>query len=146
MRDIPRLTVSLVRETVSECVRGSKSAVAAFRALIPETDPREHFCALYLDGKNRPLGIHLVSLGTLNTSLVHPREVFAPAIACCAASVIIAHNHPSGDVAPSSQDCEVTRRLIKAAEILGINLLDHIIIGKGDDFYSFRQKGKILGF
>ena len=77
----------------------------------------------------------MISLGTLNQSLVHPREIFAPAIELRAASVILIHSHPSGDVQPSNQDIEITKRLSKVGEIMGIKVLDHVIIG--EDYFSF---------
>ena len=81
-----------------------------------------------------------ISIGSLNTSLVHPREVFRPAIRKACASVILIHNHPSGDPTPSSEDIAVTRRLYEAGRLLGIEVLDHVVIGDGR-FVSFREKG-----
>ncbi|MDO4780940.1 MAG: DNA repair protein RadC [Candidatus Saccharibacteria bacterium] len=91
---------------------------------------QEYFVCLTLDGANRLINKHVISIGTLTASLVHPREVFAPAIADRAASIIVAHNHPSGSLRPSEADVAVTRRLRKAAELLDITLNDHIIITK----------------
>ncbi len=99
---------------------------------------REVFVALLLDVQNRLQGEALVSIGTLTSSLVHPREVFRPAIAQGAAAVIVAHNHPSGDPDPSQADREVTRRLIRAGRLVGIPLLDHVVIGAGR-FASLRS-------
>lgn len=101
---------------------------------------REHFAVILLNTKNRVIGINTVSVGTLNSSLVHPREVFKPAIVGNAAMVILAHNHPSGDPTPSREDVEVTRRLVEAGKILGIEVLDHIIIGE-ENYYSLKEKG-----
>jgi len=89
---------------------------------------KEHFLVLCLDTRNRLIDLKVVSIGSLDTSVVHPREVFKEAISSCAASVIFAHNHPSGDPEPSKEDTELTKRLVKAGEILGIDVLDHIII------------------
>jgi DNA repair protein RadC len=89
---------------------------------------KEHFLVLCLDTRNRLIHGKLVSMGSLDTSVVHPREVFKEAISSCAASVIFAHNHPSGDPEPSKEDIELTKRLAKAGEILGIAVLDHIIV------------------
>jgi DNA repair protein RadC len=89
---------------------------------------KEHFVVLCLDTRNRLIGSRLVSVGSLDTSIVHPREVFKEAVSSCAASVIFAHNHPSGDPEPSKEDIELTRRLAKAGEIMGIDVLDHIIV------------------
>lgn len=92
---------------------------------------REHFRVLYLDRKGGLITIEDISVGGLHSSIVHPREVFKPAVKRSAASLILVHNHPSGDPAPSQEDIEVTRRLIEAGHILGIEVLDHVIIGEG---------------
>ena len=99
---------------------------------------KEYFLAIYLDGANHIISFEIVSIGSINMCLVHPREVFAPAIEGRAASVIIAHNHPSGDLIPSSADIDLTKKLLKAGEILGIKLLDHIIMSK-NGFLSLRD-------
>lgn len=91
---------------------------------------REHLVALYLNARNELIKTHIVSVGTLTANLIHPREVFAPAIKNNASHIIIVHNHPSGDTEASPEDIAVTRKLIKAGEILGIKLADHIIITK----------------
>ncbi len=96
---------------------------------------QEHFVVLTLDGSNRLIKKRTITIGTLTASLVHPREVFAPAIEDRAAGIIVAHNHPSGNLEPSSADREVTDRLKDAGDLLGINLLDHIIVTK-DDYRS----------
>lgn len=101
---------------------------------------KELFLVLLLDGKNRITRKVQVSEGSLNQSIVHPREVFAPAVRESAAAVIFVHNHPSGDPAPSREDREITRRLKEAGEILGVRVLDHIIIGDGS-YYSFVESG-----
>ncbi|HUW24369.1 MAG TPA: DNA repair protein RadC [Patescibacteria group bacterium] len=103
---------------------------------------KEHFLVISLDTRNIVLGIDSVSIGTLNASLVHPRETFETAITRHAAQVIIAHNHPSGDVEPSEGDIETTTRLKEAGELLGIEVIDHLIISK-KDFFSFKAKGII---
>ena len=92
---------------------------------------RETFYVLLLDGRHRLSGCHRVSEGTLTTSLVHPREVFSPAIREAAAAIIVVHNHPSGDPEPSREDLEVTRRLARCGRLLGIPLLDHVVVGQG---------------
>jgi len=91
---------------------------------------KEHFMLMALNTRNKIIRIDNISVGTLNASLVHPREVFNKAIAHAASSVVIAHNHPSGDPEPSEEDLKITRRLVEAGRILGIEVLDHIIIGK----------------
>lgn len=101
---------------------------------------KEHFLILLLDGKNRIIRRVQVSEGSLNQSIVHPREVFAPAVKESAAAVILVHNHPTGDPAPSSEDIAITRRLKEAGEIMGIKVLDHIIVGDGE-YLSFVERG-----
>ena len=101
---------------------------------------REHFIAILLDTKNGVLRHRTVSVGDLSSAVVHPREVFLEAIRHSAASLIVSHNHPSGDPTPSSEDIAVTRRLQEAGELLGIALLDHIIIGDGR-FISLKEQG-----
>lgn len=101
---------------------------------------KELFLALLLDGKNRITRKVQISQGSLNQSIVHPREVFAPAVRESAAAVIFIHNHPSGDPAPSREDREITRRLKEAGDLLGIRVLDHIIIGDGS-YFSFVESG-----
>lgn len=92
--------------------------------------PKEHVCALYLDARQCLLHEETISIGTLTASLIHPREVFRPAVACGAAGVILVHNHPSGDPTPSADDRAVTRRLRQAGEIVGIELVDHLVVGR----------------
>jgi DNA repair protein RadC len=101
---------------------------------------RERFIALYLDARHRVRALETVSTGSLNASLVHPREVFKPAIALSAAAVIVAHNHPSGDPRPSGDDLELTGRLDRCGELLGIALLDHLVVGDAD-ITSIREYG-----
>ena len=101
---------------------------------------QEYFLTLYLDGANHLLDKKVITIGTLNQSLVHPREVFSYAIEKRCASIIVAHNHPSGILKPSNEDINVTQRLKDSAKILGIELLDHVIFTK-DGFYSFEEEG-----
>lgn len=101
---------------------------------------KEYFLTLLLDGKNRIIRQEQISEGSLNQSIVHPREVFIAAVKESAAAVILVHNHPSGDPAPSREDREITRRLKESGEIMGIRVLDHIIIGDGS-YYSFVEMG-----
>ncbi|AMA74605.1 hypothetical protein ACH33_04160 [Aneurinibacillus sp. XH2] len=103
---------------------------------------QEHFVCLYLNTKNHIIGRETIFIGSLNSSIVHPREVYKEAIRRSSASVICLHNHPSGDPAPSREDIDVTRRLQEAGRILGIELLDHVIIGDGR-FYSMKEKGHL---
>jgi DNA repair protein RadC len=100
----------------------------------------EKFGIITLNTKNKVVGMHIISVGTLNAGLVHPREVYKTALCNNAASIIAFHNHPSGDPTCSPEDIEVTKRLVEAGQILGIQLLDHIIIGEGN-FYSLKERG-----
>jgi DNA repair protein RadC len=102
---------------------------------------REHLVSLMLDAKNHLIGITTISIGDLSSAIAHPREVFKPAILANAAQIIVAHNHPSGDPSPSSDDHNVTNRLVQAGQILGIEVLDHIVIGSGGRFVSLKEKG-----
>jgi DNA repair protein RadC len=102
---------------------------------------RENFVVVLLNTKNEVIEASTVSVGTLGASLVHPREVFKPAVRASAASVILAHNHPSGKVEPSREDREVTKRLGEAAGILGIEVLDHVIVGDG--YFSMKEHGML---
>lgn len=108
-----------------------------FQFLMKET--KEMFLTLHLDGKNRIICIDLVSIGSLNQSIVHPREVFKTALLSNAAAVLLIHQHPTGDPSPSSEDIAITRRLKEAGDLLGIKVLDHIIIGDG--YLSFVERG-----
>ena len=101
---------------------------------------KEHFVCLFLNTKNHVIGQETLSMGSLNASIVHPREVFRAAIKCSSASIICAHNHPSGDPTPSPEDISLTSRLLKAGEIVGIEVLDHLIIGD-NGFVSLKEKG-----
>jgi DNA repair protein RadC len=105
---------------------------------------QELFLALLVDSRQRLIAEVEVSRGSLNQSLVHPREVFAPALRESAAAILVAHNHPSGDAEPSPEDHEVTRRLVRAGELLGVQVLDHLVIG-GSGYTSFAQRGWLAG-
>ena len=104
--------------------------------------PQEIFPVILLDGRNRATGVVEVSVGTLNASLVHPREVFRAAIIQNAAAVILGHNHPSNDCTPSKEDHSVTERLRDAGKLIGINVLDHVIVTE-DSYYSYSEAGRI---
>lgn len=103
---------------------------------------KEHFKTLLFNTKNHVISIEDISVGSLNASIVHPREVFNPAIKKNAASMILTHNHPSGDPSPSREDLDITKRLVEAGEILGIKILDHIVVGD-NNYFSFKEKGLI---
>jgi len=103
---------------------------------------KEHFVIFYLDSRNQEIKREIISVGSLNANLVHPREVFEPAVRHLAAQVILAHNHPSGDPEPSEDDLEITKRLVESGKILGIEIVDHIIVVK-NGFLSFKEKNLI---
>jgi DNA repair protein RadC len=105
---------------------------------------QERFVVVYLDGRHRVLGEEMVSQGTLTASLVHPREVFRPALRASAAAVILVHNHPSGDPTPSAEDRAVTERLARAGEILGVRVLDHVVVAERG-YVSLREDGALDG-
>lgn len=99
---------------------------------------KEHFVIFYLDTKNQEITQEIISIGILNASLVHPREVFEPAVRNLASQIIVAHNHPSGDNTPSQEDLNITQKLVESGKILGIEVIDHVIVSK-NDFFSFRD-------
>jgi DNA repair protein RadC len=115
------------------------------RKILQKMDPlernKEHFFLISLTTRNKVKFVELISIGTMNASLVHPREVFRRSIIHGAASAIICHNHPSGDPEPSEEDITITRSLVDAGKIIGIEVLDHIIIGSGS--VSLKEKGII---
>lgn len=116
-----------------ELVERADGPDALLRHMAPRLslEPVETFWVVSLDARCRPLGMEKVSMGTLTACLVHPREVFAPAIRCRAASVVVVHNHPSGDPEPSDEDVELTERLVEAGRLLGIPLVDHLVVARG---------------
>lgn len=101
---------------------------------------KEHFVIFFLDTRNQEIKREIISVGSLNANLVHPREVFEPAIRYLAAQIIVAHNHPSGDPEPSEEDLEITKKLVESGKILGVEIIDHVIVTK-DKFLSITQKG-----
>jgi len=142
-----KLVYSLV--SLGDETRLDKPAKIAeyLRSAFEENPMQEAFYAVYLDRKNHPIGRHLITLGTVDSTLVAPREVFRGAILASASALVVAHNHPSGDPAPSQADVRVTRALREAAKIIEIVLLDHVIVGDvkadplGHGVYSFREAG-----
>lgn len=106
---------------------------------------QENFLAVTLNGVHEVIKVHHISKGLVNKTIVHPRECFYPAIKDMAVAVIFIHNHPSGSTKSSPEDDEITERIGMAAEIIGIHFLDHIIIAPHDDYYSYRQAGKMPG-
>ena len=135
--------IQLVRESkpVKECqIKNSRDVYELVRPEL-ETLDREVFLVISLDTKNRVLGLNMVSMGSVSSSPVHPREVFKSAILLNASCIILAHNHPSGDTTPSKDDKVITQRLFEAGKLLGIQVLDHVIVG--NKFFSLMENGLI---
>jgi len=124
---------------IAEKVVNSSEDIAKYYMERMKGLKREHLIAVFLDSKNKIINDKIISIGTLNSSLVHPREVFKEAIKSSANAIILVHNHPSGDCGPSSEDIEITDRVREAGEMVGIKLLDHVIVGKYKH-YSYIQK------
>ena len=122
-----------------KAIRSPEDAYKILREFIGDAD-REMFVVACLNTKNEVANLSVVHMGSLNTSIVHPREVFKTAVLSNSASIVCAHNHPSGHPEPSREDIEVTKRLAEAGKILGIELLDHIIVGD-EKYYSMKEKG-----
>jgi len=120
-------------------IRAPKDIARLFMDEMKDYD-REHFKAAFLNTKNQIIKIVTVSIGSLNASIVHPREILKPAIAASAASIVLVHNHPTGDPTPSREDIEFTRRFARCGELIGIELLDHVVIG-ADRFRSLKESG-----
>lgn len=144
---IPGFRIALVREPGVKLaerpeMRQPSAAARVLAEYIGEAD-RELFVIAFLTIRCRVLGLHTVSVGCLSSSLVHPREVFKPAILAGSSAVLLAHNHPSGDPEPSAEDFALTRRLAAAGTILGIEVLDHLVLGEEGRFVSLRARGAL---
>lgn len=135
--ELGRRTLAARAARKATTVSTPEDVVALMKPLLVGEE-REHFFCICLDTKNRVKKIVEVSVGSLNASIVHPRELFREAIAVSAASVVVCHGHPSGDPTPSGADIQLTRRLVKAGDVLGIDVLDHVVIG-GDTHDSLRD-------
>ncbi|MBT9248276.1 RadC family protein [Bacillus halotolerans] len=139
------VSVKFVRESSilyeRRSIRSPQDAYDLFKSFLEDKD-REHFIVVSLDTKNQPVSINICHIGSLNASIVSPREVMKSAILSSAASIMVAHNHPSGETTESREDVEVTKRLAEAGKLMGIELLDHIIIGNGT-YNSLKEKGVI---
>jgi len=139
---LPWYRVSLVREgsCVSEhnAISSPEEVFAVTHSDFAETTV-EKALMLALDTKNKIIGVFTISTGSLNASIIHPRDLFQRAILCNAASVILVHNHPSGDPTPSAEDLELTRKMVKAGKLMDIPVLDHVIIGE-DRYSSLKEK------
>lgn len=145
-RRIPVVRIQTVRESSlvyqGEGLKGPGDAARLLAEYIGPAD-REHFVVVGLDTKNRPNVLHTVAVGSLNACVVHPREVFKVTLLHNCHSVIVGHNHPSGDPTPSIEDEAITQRLVEAGRILGIEVLDSLVIGSEERYVSLRERGVI---
>jgi DNA repair protein RadC len=127
---------------VGSLCRASADVERVARAIYQTLDAdKEHFVLIAMNNKNRVNGFKVISTRSLTASLVHPREVWRSALHLCAAAVVFVHNHPSGDPAPSPEDQEITRRLKETGDLLGIRVLDHVVLGANERFFSFSDRG-----
>lgn len=137
------VSIQLVKEASlkyrDRTISNPQGASELITDFLKQRKDREYFGIICLSTKNQPTHISIVSIGTLNGSMVHPREVFKAAILSNSASVILFHNHPSGNPEPSKTDIEITKRLVEAGEIIGINVIDHVIVGD-EQFLSMKEK------
>jgi DNA repair protein RadC len=144
--ETPIYKVMLVRESnipvEKKSIQSPEDAAKIMMDYLRGTD-REHFVGMYLNTTNALITIHTISIGILNSSLVHPREVFKMACMVNAAAVIVCHNHPSGNIEPSAEDLSITKQLVEAGKILGIPLHDHIIVTDGNGYMSFAERNLI---
>lgn len=141
-KTIKIVSLKMVRESSLRSQYGRISAPEDVNLMILEligNSDREHFGVICIDTKNIPTHINIVSIGTLNSSMVHPREVFKAAILSNSASVILFHNHPSGNTSPSKTDVDITARLIEAGRIIGIEVIDHVIVSD-EGYLSMKEK------
>ena len=142
---LPRYRVALIREGcahtgvkhIHDPEDVHKIIAAEYADAVVETA-----MMLALDTKNKVIGIFEISSGSLNASIIHPRDVFQRAILCNAASVILVHNHPSGDPTPSPEDIALTKKLVEAGRVMDISVLDHVIVGEGS-FVSLKERGEL---
>ena len=139
------VSLKLVKESSllykERSIRSPEDGYKLMKHFLVDLD-REAFIVISLDTKNQPVSINICHVGSLNASIVHPREVMKSAILSNAASIMVGHNHPSGHSSPSREDIDVTKRLVEAGKIVGIDLLDHIIVGD-DNYVSLKEKGYI---
>ena len=129
-------------KSVLEPIKGPETAAAFIRKKVIRENNKEHMVLLCLDGSHQVFAWNLVSLGTANMTIVHPREIFQPAILAGSVSIIVAHNHPSGNLDPSAEDIKATKQLCDAGKLLGIRVLDHIIVTESG-FVSLNEHGHI---
>lgn len=141
--ELGRRCVVSFRERAIRTVRSPEEAAALMIPEMRDLD-REHFKAILLNTKNGIVKVVTVAVGSLNAALVHPRELFKAAVVASAAGIILVHNHPTGSPEPSTEDTQLTLRFVKCGELMGIELVDHIVIG-GSNFVSMRERGLIVG-
>ena len=142
--DLQGLGLKIVRETSHRADRiqvTTPTDIYPWAADLFRGEQKEHFYSVILDARHHVVGVDLVSVGSLNASLVHPREVYRLPIVLAGAATIVMHNHPSGDPTPSKEDVHLTQRLTQAGEILGIELLDHLIFAEPGKWYSLKEGG-----
>ncbi len=144
MYRIPIYQVKLVRDgsltTERKKIDAPTTAANVLHQYFEGAD-REHFVVLLLDTRHQIIGIHTVTVGVLDAALIHPREIFKPAILANAAALILGHNHPSGDPTPSPEDRAVTRQTVAAGRLIGIAVLDHVIVGDEPRYVSLAEAG-----
>lgn len=142
---LPRVAIKMVQESTlisKEVMNTPEAAVRIVCDFLKDRD-REYFCIVNIRNDCRPVNMNVVSVGTINYAIIHPREVFKSAILSNAASIILFHNHPSGCLTPSEEDLKVTSRLQEAGSLLGIPVADHIIAGASGDYLSLKEQGII---
>jgi DNA repair protein RadC len=144
---VPVYRVMLVRDAELSwprpACRCAEDVARLLRHYLANVD-REHFVVVLLDRKHQVIGVNTVAVGSLTAAVVHPREVMKAAVLANAAEMILVHNHPSGDPSPSTEDQQLTTRLVQAGRVLGITVVDHIIIGDGTErYYSFADAGQL---
>lgn len=145
MNELKVVSIRLVDEPPLFSKRELTSPKSVFEFMGQELQKydREFFCVLNLKSNNQVINMNVVSVGTLNTALAHPREVFKSAVLSNAAGIILLHNHPSGNCSPSLEDHSITKRMQAAGKIMGIPVMDHVIVA-GNDYYSFLENENII--
>ena len=144
---IPQYYVKLMKETEFQYehnkIIGAKMVYDLLQAIGLHEKAQEEFYSFYLNTKNRIIGMEMISKGSLNATIIHPREVFKGALLANAHAVILAHNHPSGDVEPSNADKTITTMLVDAGKLLDVKVIDHVIIGSKGGYFSFSESSMI---
>lgn len=138
---VRELTQRKYRGKTPALIRGPDDVVALLGRTL-QREPREHFLVLLLNARHEAIARETISIGSLNASVVHPREVFRPAILASAASIVLVHNHPSGDPEPSDEDLAITKRLTEVGDLIGIGVLDHVILARRG-VVSLRSRGQL---